>query len=506
MRPLPLALLLLAAWLLCLLSAPATAQGFREEITKAGLRLWEFSDDDADRFSLAVIVGTGSRDEEEEQAGISHFLEHVIFQSAAERPPEHSDPEVSRRGLATNGYTTSEVTVYHISGSAVHWPFMVEWLADHVLRPRFEVAEVENERRTVQQEIATEGPDFDALTFEAMLYGDHPLARSIGGSETTVASITVEDLRAVHKRFYHAANIAVGFAGRVPSTECFELLHKSFGGVAAGPPVGKEAPDLRTGNLRRETRVGTDRSSTLRLGYHLQCTNAPELPSLLVLSQYLDDRFFAVAREEQHLAYAPSVRLICYRDVQRLDFVCPTSDRANLRPLATIVEDLVGELRHPDPAAIAKAARTVNGRFHCSSATELADTMELAAWVAWHGGEVPALVASIAKMQAIDLSTAAERWLHQDSRFNLSEVQLLDTSGAPWALFVLLAIGLLYWFRARVLDVARATGSLLRPRPKPAGRVLSMKKGGPIKPVDADEIERSFQRYFEEEDRSRGDR
>ncbi|MCA8964404.1 MAG: insulinase family protein [Planctomycetes bacterium] len=498
--------LLLAALPAILAPTPMRAQTVHEETTATGLRIWDFPDDDADRFSIAVIVGVGARDELRQHAGIAHFLEHVVLQSTKTRPGVFADDELDGRGLDVNGFTSSEATVYHVTGRAAHWRFMVDWLADHVLSPRFDSAEVEGERRTVIEEITTNGPDFHAITYENLLYGDHPLARSIGGNPGTVGAVTVDDLRAFHRRFYHAGNMAVGFAGRVSRDACMQAVSIAFAAAPTGEPVISTAPTPRFGDLWTNRNYAGDQTGSLLLGYHLQCSRPEELTNLLVIEAYLGQRFFAVAREQRHLAYAPSVALTWGRDAQRLAFRCPTSERGNVAPLAEIVADLVGELQKVDPGHLQDAIRRARAGFVCESVDDLVEAMEYAAWVAWHGGAADSFTAAFDQVSAADVAATATRWLRPEQRYSLSTTPLFGTPSSTWALVLVLTIFTAVVLRLYGGPLRAALAARLRRHRRPRGRMLAMRSREPIKTVDAEEVARSIQKFFEEEDRRRGDR
>jgi len=495
------------------LSPPAAAQSIVEHVTDAGLRVWDFPDDDADRFSIALLVGVGARDERPEQAGIAHFLEHSLFLSTDERPATSRDGDLLRRGVDHNGYTSSEVTVYYLTGRASQWRFMVEWLADHVLHPKFDPAEVEAEQRIVLEEIVTRGPDFAAITVENLLYGDHPLARSIGGSTRTVGGVGVDELRAFYERHYHAGNMVVGFSGRVATEECMQAVQQAF---AAAPPqprgdgadeLGVGAPTARTGDLLGA--ASPELTGDLRLGYHLRCTTPEQLGVLMVIERHLARRFFDVAREQRQLAYAPSVDLTWGRDVQRLVFECPTSDRRNVRELAAIATELVAELQALDADDVHDAASSASAGLRCDSVRDLTRAMEQMAWVASHDGQVGGFDEHVALVTAADVAAVARDVLRADRRYSLSNVTLLDDGvGLRVLLFVgLIGLAVLVVRQREALSEAfgRLRGGLRRPR---KGRILAMPSRAPIKAddVDVDEVERGIQQFFEDEDRAADDR
>lgn len=489
-----------------------------EQRTPGGMRIWSFPHDGADSFAIAVLVGVGACDEPPQHRGIAHFLEHVILASTASRAKATLDRDLSGRGISCNGFTTHEHTVYHLHGPAGQWRFMVDWLADHLVRPGFLAEDVEGERRIVANEIGTGMPHAGVATVERFLYPEHALAEPVGGSLYTLEQIDGADLRDFYDSFYRTGNVCVGFAGRVPRDECMAEVGLAFARLPVGqreaPPPG---PAPRCGTIAVPHARG--RAGRVWVGFHLEAGGARELAEQCVLARYLDERFLVAAREERKLAYAPRVELVRHRQTQRLQFVAEVTGGAAADELIEVVGNLLAELEAPLPAEVERAQRAPGAVFQVSDVASLADAMQWAAWLAFcadaagdgaagngPAGNGPAAFAAAGlELSPAELAGAARRHLRAERRFEISEVARGGAVTA-WgmAAMLLFVFALFDGFAGfpRSRRVGAAIGRRLRRRARvPAG-------GGPdvVRPVDGDEIARSFQRWFEEEDRLRGGR
>jgi len=487
----------------------AQQRSFTETVTERGMRIWSFPDDDADRVSFAVLVGVGSRDEAPGQAGIAHFLEHVVLARTALRPKAAADPDLTALGINWNGVTSHESTCFYLSCAPEHWQFAVEWLADHVVRPAIAAEDVDAERRIVRQEIETRQPHAGEVTFEGQLYPDHALGRSVGGDRSQLEAVDRTALERFHALHYRAGNVAVGFSGRVPREDCVAAIRSAFADLPEGKGAEVQDPVRpRAGDFSRGRDIGQAKAR-MTVGYHLPATSPRELGLARLLAGYLNARFFREVRELRQLAYAPEVDVIEHRDTCRLDFRVDVGDRADLPQVIGIVDALAQELQQPDADRLAAARASLSGLLQASDGPQLADVMELA-WLVRRLGVSPGeLAAAIGALTARDVAEFAQLYLTSGRRFLVADVSI-PRQFTAWAALAVLAVLLLLldafqsFQRTRQLFAyAAATGrGWLSRRRAPRGEIKQFQKPErPIVPVPGDEIEKSIQRYFEEEER-----
>ena len=168
--------------------------------------------------ALGLWVRTGSRDETPAQAGVSHFLEHLLFKGTE----RHSAIEISElfdgMGAATNAATGKESTHLHARFLDEHTEDAFDLLAEMLLAPSLPVDEIDSERAVVLEEIAMyedEPSDRVHDVLAEAIYGDTPLGRRVLGKAEVIGGIPVPDIASYHGSRYTADNIVVAAAGHI---------------------------------------------------------------------------------------------------------------------------------------------------------------------------------------------------------------------------------------------------------------------------------------------------
>lgn len=196
-------------------------------------------------FGAAFFVNTGSRDEDAPVAGVSHFLEHMMFKGTAKRSASDVNRELDEIGSRANAYTSEENTVYHAVVLPEYQDRLVELLAD-MLRPSLRASDFEVEQKVILEEISKyddEPPFRVAELCMAAYFGQHPMANSVLGSVESVSGLTPDSMRGYFERRYRPGNIVLAAAGCVDFAKLVEHAEQYCGGWEAGetprarPPV-----------------------------------------------------------------------------------------------------------------------------------------------------------------------------------------------------------------------------------------------------------------------------
>jgi predicted Zn-dependent peptidase len=259
--------------------------------------------------ALGLWVRTGSRDEAPPQAGVSHFLEHLLFKGTE----RHSAIEISElfdgMGAATNAATSKESTQLHARFLDEHTDEAFDVLAEMLLAPALPEDEVDSEREVVLEEIAMyedEPPDRVHDVLAEAVYGDHPLGRRVLGTADVIGSIAVEEIAAYHRTRYVAPQIVVAAAGHLEHERIVDLARRHL-----GPPSG-EGTLLDDGTPPAPTRFRFYPKETEQ--YHI-CFGGPGISrgddrrfALALLDAIFggstSSRLFREVREKRGLAYA----------------------------------------------------------------------------------------------------------------------------------------------------------------------------------------------------------
>jgi predicted Zn-dependent peptidase len=256
--------------------------------------------------ALGLWVRTGSRNEAPAQAGVSHFLEHLLFKGTA----RYSAIEISERfdglGASVNAATGKESTHLHARFLDEHTEAVFDLLAEMMLAPTY--PEIDSERQVVLEEIAMyedEPQDRVHDVLAEAVFGSHPLGRRVLGEAEVIASIPIPDIESYHHARYAGSEIVVGAAGHLDHERIVALADR----LVNPPEGGGVAPETP---LHGSPRLCFHRKETEQ--YHI-CFGAPGLRRdderrypLAVLDAIFggstSSRLFREVREKRGLAYS----------------------------------------------------------------------------------------------------------------------------------------------------------------------------------------------------------
>lgn len=197
-----------------------------------GLKVVTEKVDSVKSVSVGIWVKTGSRNESEKQAGITHFLEHMLFKGTDSRSSYDIAMSMESVGGYLNAFTSSEYTCYYSRCLNTQLDKALDVLSDMVLNPSFPEDEVEKEKKVVIEEMKMYRDSPDDFLFEEFsnkLFEGHPLGRPIIGFEETVSAFTREDLYEYMEERYQPWNLLVAVAGNTDHNKVVNLVSDYFG-------------------------------------------------------------------------------------------------------------------------------------------------------------------------------------------------------------------------------------------------------------------------------------
>ena len=216
--------------------------------------------------TLGIWVGVGSRDETDELAGSSHFLEHLLFKGTTSRSALEIATAMDAVGGEMNAFTAKEHTCFYANVLASDLPLAVTLLSDLVTEACNTAADLESERTVVLEEIAMRDDEpADAVhdLFAETLFGSTPLGRSVLGSVESIQGLSRDDVDGWYRRRYTMPSIVVTAAGRVDHQQVLDLVTAAFGDrlsgdvrpapLRLGDGAAPTAPARPTGLLHRRT-------------------------------------------------------------------------------------------------------------------------------------------------------------------------------------------------------------------------------------------------------------
>ena len=201
---------------------------FHSHRLENGLDIIAETNDDAHSMSVAFLVRTGSRDEADDVAGVSHFLEHMCFKGTPRRSADDVNREFDEIGAHYNAFTSEECTAYYASVLPEYQEASVDILAD-ILRPSLRPDDFVMEKKVILEEIQMylDQPPFGMDDRIKQLHmGRHPLAHSVLGTSDSVARLTPKQMRDYFSSRYASDNVFVAAAGKVDFDALVEQVAK----------------------------------------------------------------------------------------------------------------------------------------------------------------------------------------------------------------------------------------------------------------------------------------
>lgn len=183
---------------------------------------------DINSFAIQVTVHTGSNFENPKIAGISHFIEHLIFEGTKTRSAKEIAESIEKTGGDFNAFTTNEYTAFHIKVPKKHKKLAIEILYDIVHNSVFEPKRIEKERKVILEEIKMSHDDPGSAQwhfFVEKLFGKHPAAIPVAGFEKTVKATTRKDILNYYHKYYVPSNMVLTAVGNVNMKD-FEVFKK----------------------------------------------------------------------------------------------------------------------------------------------------------------------------------------------------------------------------------------------------------------------------------------
>ena len=198
-----------------------------------GLRIITATMPHTQAVCVSFFIGVGSRYETEAQAGISHFVEHLLFKGTQKRPTAREICEaIEGVGGIINGGTDKELTVYWCKVAQAHLHMVLDVLADVLLHSRFDPQEIEKERRVIIEEInmSKDSPSQQVhMLIDELLWPNHPLGRDIAGSKKSVTGITRDMMLDYLANQYLPGSTVIAIAGNIQHQEVITAIDQTLG-------------------------------------------------------------------------------------------------------------------------------------------------------------------------------------------------------------------------------------------------------------------------------------
>lgn len=311
-------------------------------------------------LALSVVAGRGALWEGPDQSGWSHLLEHMVFKGAGDRSARDIVEAIEAQGGHLNAATGYERTSFQVRALGGGLPLGMEVVADLLLRPTLDAADLQREKSVVGQEIAEAADAPDDLVFElaqTKAWADQSLGRPILGAEETVDAATPEGLADWRGRLYAADRLVVCAAGAVEEAELLDLAHRAFGAMPASDANPPPPPASFVGGAA-PTAKALEQAHLVML---LPAFGArdPDYFALRVFTEALgggmSSRLFQEAREKRGLVYAIDAYADTYADVGALGVYAGCAAKDAVETAKVTAEQIAALAHRIEPAELARA-------------------------------------------------------------------------------------------------------------------------------------------------------
>jgi predicted Zn-dependent peptidase len=374
--------------------------------------------------SIGIWIKTGSRDEDLQWNGISHFIEHMVFKGTKHRSAEEIARQVDSIGGNMDAFTAKECVCFNVKVLDDHLPIAMDVLSDLVLNPVFNGADITRERGVILEEIKMDEDSPDYLVHEIFtqnFWKDHPLGKPILGTKETVKKFEQPVVLDFYGQRFAPGNLIICAAGNLKHAQFVELVAKHFAQMQAKKngfhsPQPKIVPRIIMRNKKALEQVQI-------------CVGVPSHPIAhqkryasyilnTLLGGGMSSRLFQNIRERQGLAYAIYSDLNPYRDTGCLSVYAGTSRES----AGKVVQSIVSEFRKlktetVPPEELRRAKDQLKGSLMLSLESSTARMSNLARQEMYFDRfyTLDELIEKIEGVTAEELKELAEQFFHTDS-------------------------------------------------------------------------------------------
>jgi len=405
---------------------------YQKTVLSNGLRIVTSEMPHTRSVCITIFIGAGSRYELPEQAGLSHFVEHLCFKGTERRPTSKEISEtIDGIGGVLNGGTDKELTVYWAKVARPHYLVALDLLVDMLRRSKFDPVEMENERKVIIEELnmSMDSPQSRVDTLiDELVWPNQALGRDVAGSKDTVSAINRLMILGHMSHLYLPGNSIISVAGDISHDEVVDSVVKAFGdwpgGVAGDWFSAEDSQDAP--RLKVEPRKTEQVHLCLAVrGLSNQHPDRFILDLLnVVLGEGMSSRLFLEIRERRGLAYDIHSHVSYFRDAGSLAVYAGVDPKKIELTLEAILRELIRLRDDKIPEAeVIKAKEMGKGRLML----RMEDTRSVSGWM---GGQelltgrilsVDEVVSIVDAITASDMQRVAKE-LFLTSKVNLALV------------------------------------------------------------------------------------
>ncbi len=293
----------------------------KKSVLENGLTILTEKIDHLHSISLGIWLKKGSQDESVEDAGIYHFIEHMLFKRTERRDAYEIAKIIDSIGGYTDAFTSKENTCFYAKMLDEHLPVILDLFSDILIHPQFEPEDIDRERKVILEEIKMVEDNPGDLVHELFLenyWSGHPLGRPILGTLDTVNSTDQIQLRKCFSSNYIPPNMVLSAAGKIDHDELVESIRKYFPLKPTVAPAPLQLPPLNPQPLVLFRPKKDLEQAHLCIGMMGYSVNHPQRYAAgvmnVILGGSMSSRLFQKLREERGLCYSVFSSLNAFQD------------------------------------------------------------------------------------------------------------------------------------------------------------------------------------------------
>ena len=281
-----------------------------------------------------LIVNAGSRDETDDEHGLAHFIEHMLFKGTGRRKAYHVLSFLDDVGGELNAYTTKEETAIYASVLKEHYSRAVELIGDIISNPSFPARELEKEKEVVIEEINSylDTPAeliFDE--FDGLVFSNASIGKSILGTPESVKEFSVEKIRKFISNNYDTGKMVFCSIGDISAREAERLFVRHFGTIMPNQGSPRKRFDPGYQPVTRTKEIGTNQAHCItgNIAYNLHDDRRPVMYLLnnILGGHGLNSRLNMSLREKNGYAYNVESNYHPYADTGLFSIYFGTDER-----------------------------------------------------------------------------------------------------------------------------------------------------------------------------------
>jgi predicted Zn-dependent peptidase len=359
---------------------------YQKTVLSNGLRIVTSEMPHTRSVCISIFIGAGSRYELPEQAGSSHFVEHLCFKGTERRPTSKEISEtIDGIGGVLNGGTDKELTVYWVKVARPHYLVALDLLVDMLRHSKFDPVEMENERKVIIEELnmCMDSPQSRVDTLiDEVVWPNQALGRDVAGSKDTVSAINRQMILGHMSRLYLPGNSVISIAGDISHDEVVDSVVRAFEdwprGVAGDWFPAEDSQDAPRLKIEQRKTEQVHLCMAVR-GLSNQHPDRFILDLLnVVLGEGMSSRLFLEIRERKGLAYDIHSHVSFFRDSGSLAIYAGVDPKKIELTVEAILKELMRLRDEQIPEAeVIKAKEMGKGRLML----RMEDTRSVSGWM-----------------------------------------------------------------------------------------------------------------------------